>query len=275
MICDRIRELIPECLAGRLDSATRQKVIDHVDTCSACRGDMAEMGVVWRALETMSQPEPSEAMRRRFHETLASYEEGFQDAQRRQAMAIPVRPRWAAWWPARPAWQMAFAAVLAVVCLVGGREWAKPSAAPNPELAQLRGQVDNLRQMVALSLMQQQSPTARMRGVAYSFQMAQADPQVEQALLAAVTHDANVNVRLSAVDALAKFANNSEVRRALVDAIPVQDSPLVQIALIDLLVQINDRDAAEALRKVAQNTQLDEAVRQEAANGLQKMGVPR
>jgi len=275
MICDRIRALIPECLAGRLDAATRQTVIDHLDTCSGCRADVAELGVVWRGLETMSEPEPSEAMCQRFRETLAAYEEGFQDAQRRQAMAAPVRPRWAAWWPARPAWQMAFAAALAMACLAGGRYLAAPHSVPNPELAQLKGQLEGLREMVALSLMQQQSPNARMRGVAYSYQVAQPDPQVEQALLYAVNHDPNVNVRLSAVDALAKFANNLEVRRALVDAIPVQDSPLVQIALIDLLVQINDKEAADALRKLAQNTQLDDAVRQQAASGLQKMGVSR
>jgi hypothetical protein len=274
MNCDRIRELIPECLAGRLDAATRQKVIDHVDTCAACRGQLAELGVVWRGLETMPQPEPTETMRRRFHETLAAYEEGFQDAQRRHAMTVPVRPRWAGWWPARPAWQIAFASAFALLCLIGGYRFAKAPGAPNPEMVALRSQIDGLRQMVALSLLQQQSPNARMRGVSFS-QMAQADPQVEQALLFAVSHDPNVNVRISAVDALAKFANNPDVKRALVDAVPVQDSPLVQIELIDLLVQIHDKDAAEALRKLAQNSQLDDAVRQEAASGLQKIGAAK
>ena len=45
-------------------------------------------------------------------------------------------------------------------------------------------------------MMQDQSPSARMRGVTYSEQMAQPDPQVQQALLHAVNHDSNVNVRL-------------------------------------------------------------------------------
>jgi len=276
MICDRIREKIPECLAGRLDAATREKVIDHLDSCSACRAEVAELGVVWRGLEAMSEPEPSQAMRARFRETLAAYEEGYQDAQRRQAMAVPARSWWTGWWPARPAWQMAFSAVLALACLAGGRYLGAPAhPVANPELAQLKGQVENLRQMVALSLMQQQSPNARLRGVAYSYQVSQPDPQVEQALLYAVSHDANVNVRLSAVDALAKFGANPEVRRALVDAIPLQDSPLVQVALVDLLVQINDKDAAAALRKLAGDAQLDDAVRQQAASGLNKMGVSR
>lgn len=91
MICDRIREQIPECLAGRLDAAARERVIDHLDTCSACRAEVAELGVVWRGFESMSEPEPSQAMRTRFLETLSAYQEGYQEAQRRQAYSVPKR----------------------------------------------------------------------------------------------------------------------------------------------------------------------------------------
>ena len=45
-------------------------------------------------------------------------------------------------------------------------------------MAQLRGQVESLRQLVALSMLQEQSPSARLRGVTYSYQIAQPDPQV-------------------------------------------------------------------------------------------------
>ena len=275
MICEQIREKIPDLLAGRLDAAARSRVIDHLETCSACRADVAELGVVWRGLEAMSEPEPSQAMRTRFRETLAAYEEGFQDAQRRQALAMPVRTWWSAWWPSRPAFQMAFAGVLAAICLIGGRYLGVRGETPNPEIAQLRGQVESLRQMVALSLLREQSPSARLRGAAYSYQVAQPDEQVEQALLHAVNHDPNVNVRLSAVDALAKLAGRPDVRRALADAISVQDSPLVEVALIDLLVQAGDRDALPSLRKVAEDKEVDPAVRQRAVAGIGKLGVAK
>jgi HEAT repeat protein len=147
----------------------------------------------------------------------------------------------------------------------------KPSNAP--ELAQLKGQVENLRQLVALSLLQEQSASARLRGVTYSYQISQPDQQVRQALLHAVNHDSNVNVRLSAVDALAKFTSDPEVRRALADSLPVQDSPLVQVALIDLLGQLNDPQAKAAIRKLANDTAADAEVRQRAASTLEKTGA--
>ena len=277
MICERIREQIPDFLAGRLDPAAREKVIDHLDTCSGCRAEAAELGVVWRGLESMPELEPSQAMRARFLETLHAYQEGYQEAQRKAAYTVPQKSWWAGLWPARPVWQAAFSAALLIAGIVGGRYIAGSHQveAPNPELAQLRGQIENLRQLVTLSMLQQDSPSARLRGVTYSYQVTQPDQQVEQALLHAVNHDSNINVRLSAVDALAKFGNNPDVRRALVDSLPVQDSPLVQIALIDLLVQFKDKDAAAELRKLAQDSQANEEVRQRASAALQKLEVPK
>jgi HEAT repeat protein len=135
--------------------------------------------------------------------------------------------------------------------------------------------VETLRQLVTLSMLEQQSPSARLEGVNYAYQMSQPDAQVEQALLHAVNHDPNVNVRLSAVDALQKYSKDPNVRRALADAVPVQDSPLVQVALIDLLVQLNDRDSTPALRTLAHNAQADEAVRQRATWAIQTLGSPQ
>jgi HEAT repeat protein len=91
-----------------------------------------------------------------------------------------------------------------------------------------------------------------------------------------VNHDSNVNVRLSAVEAIAtKFAKNPEVQRALVDSIPMQDSALVQVALIDLLVQLNDKDAVPALRKLTLAKDTDESVRQRAESAVQKLEISR
>jgi len=275
---------LPECLAGRLEKAAREQVIEHLETCSACRAELAQLGVVWRALEPLAapemKPERERDMRERFSERLAAFEAGLEQgravavAQRRTAPQPSV-----AWWTtvwSRPAWQFAGAAILLVVGVLAGRYIGGPgqeSAAPSNEVAQLKGQVESLRQLVTLSMLEQQSPSARLEGVSYAYQMSQPDSQVEQALLHAVNHDTNVNVRLSAVDALQKYAGDPNVRRALTDAVPVQDSPLVQVALIDLLVQLKDRDSAPALRVLAHNAEADEAVRQRATWAIQRLGI--
>jgi hypothetical protein len=272
MSCERFREQIPDCLAGTLAAAARERLMAHVEACSACRADMAEMGAVWRGLESLPAVEPGPAMRARFLEVLEAYRTGM--AQGRESTAAGGRRGWwiVGWWPARAAWQTALAVGLLLAGGFGGHYLAGPGTAPS-EIAQLRTQVENLRQLVALSMLQDQSPSSRIRGVSYGSQVLQPDRQMEQALLYAVNHDANVNVRLAAVDALEKLAGNPQIQRALADALPLQDSPLVQIALIDVLVAANDKGAAPALRRLAQDTQADESVRQRAAAGAQKLEV--
>jgi hypothetical protein len=287
MNCDRIKEQLPECLAGKLDKTARETVIEHLETCSGCRAELAQLGVVWRALEGLAAPEipPAQetSLRERFAERLAAFEAGLAqgraEAAARQAARRPVREAPPAWWSAlwaRPAWQFAAALGLMAIGILAGRFMAGPARdnAPAPDVAQLQGQVESLRQLVSLSLLQQQSPSARLEGVNYAGQMAQPDAQVEQALLHAVNNDSNVNVRLNAVDALQKYAADPNVKRALADAVPVQDSPLVQVALIDLLVQLKDRDSAPALRALARNAEADEAVRQRATWAIQRLGLP-
>ena len=274
MNCEKIREQIPECLGGRLDKAARERLVEHLETCAACRTEVAELNAVWRALESMKAADAEPAMKLRFMEVLEAYKAGAG-----QATGMPKASPRSGWFvPVHPVWQIALAASLLIGGVFLGRyaSQAQPAlpgygAAPNIEVAQLKGEIEGLRQLVALSMLQQQSPSARLRGVSYSEAMAQPDQQVEQALLYAVDHDSNVNVRLSAVDALQKFAGNPDVIRAMVQAIRVQDSPLVQIALIDMLVQLNAKTETPALVKLSLDGQIDEVVRQRAVWAVQKL----
>jgi len=275
MSCERFREQIPECLAGRLESDAREKLIAHLELCSTCRGDMAEMGAVWRGLESMPVPEPDPAMHSRFMEVLEAYQAGVE--QGRTRAVAPLKRSWwtLRWWPARAAWQAALAVVLVAAGGLGGRYLARPHAASNPEIAQLQSQVENLRQTVALSMLQDQSSSSRIRGVTYASQIGQPDKQIDQALLFTLSHDANVNVRLRAVDALENLAVRPEIQRAMVDALPLQDSPLVKAAIIDVLAEVNDKAAVPALREIMQDSKTDLAVRQKAAAAVQKLEVSK
>jgi hypothetical protein len=269
MNCERVREQIPELLAGRLDQAARESVVEHLESCAACRSEVAELNTVWRGMENLNDPAesaPNPAAKARFLEVLNAYQAGMGVAQTAaQARVIAF--------PQRPVWRAALAAGLLLGGVFLGRYLLQPQA--NPEVAQLKGQIDGLRQLVALSMLQQQSPSARMRGVTYTEQMSQPDREVAEALMFAVKNDTNMNVRLSAVDALQKFAADPRVAPAMIEAIPGQESPLVQIALIDMLVQLNARSTAPDLARLAKDPQLDETVRQRVAWALQKLEATR
>jgi hypothetical protein len=270
-----MREQIPEALAGRLDKAAREALVEHLESCAGCRTEVAELNAVWRGLEPLKtgmDAPPDAGAKVRFQEMLAAYQAGMAAVQP-AARPVVHAPRVASF-PAQPVWQFAAAAGLLLGGILFGR-YLPRAGGGNPEMAQLRAQVENLHQMVALSMLQQPSPSARMRGVTYSEKIAQPDPLVLDALLQAVNRDSNVNVRLSAVDALQKFAADPEVARAMVNSIPGQESPLVQIALLDMLVQWNTRGIAPGLARISRDTQMDEMVRQRAGWALHKMEAER
>ncbi len=86
-------------------------------------------------------------------------------------------------------------------------------------------------------------------------------------------HDANVNVRLASIDALKRFAERDEVRRAAIHGLDTQKSPLVQMALIDFVVETQDREALGALRKLSTDTTVNDSVRARAAWGVDHLGA--
>jgi hypothetical protein len=223
---------------------------------------MARLSELWRSLDLIPVEEPSGALRDRFYEMLGAYRQGLASNQ----TYAPGRAR--GWWRS-PGWQAAAAVLLVGIGM--GIGYGLQGDKSRPELVQLREEVTNMRQMVALSLLQQQSASERLRGVGWAYQAEPSDREVLGALVTAVNHDTNVNVRLAAVDALRRFAASPETRRAVVDALPAQSTPLVQVALIDLLVDFKERSAAGVLKTLAANQDANDGVREQARWALEKL----
>jgi len=87
------------------------------------------------------------------------------------------------------------------------------------QIAAMRAEMRDLREMVSLSLMQQQSASERLKGVTWTGQLDRPSSEVVTALLDALMHDPNVNVRLATIDALERFASQEEVRRGAILAV--------------------------------------------------------
>jgi hypothetical protein len=220
---------------------------------------MDTMARTWERMSEWHDEQPGPMVRARFYQMLEAYEEG-----RRAAAAAPAKAPRFVWWPLSPAWQLAGAACLLVLGLYAGslRPWEGRGEAQ--EMATLRSEVQNMRQLVALSLLQQQSASDRLRGVTYSYRVESSDTEVLSALLRTVNNDTNVNVRLAAVDALRPFLDSQVARRGIVQALPKQPSPLVQVALLDLVREMRDSATVSDVKALIANEEVDQTVRQRA-----------
>ncbi|HUR32644.1 MAG TPA: HEAT repeat domain-containing protein [Vicinamibacterales bacterium] len=271
MRCEEVRERFAEYLAGSLDAGDATALEQHVASCAECQAEYAGVEVLWRALaDVPAPPVPSNRMRERFSATLAAERAS---ADRRPASRLARGRTWAPRsWTGEPLVQMALAASLLLVGVLVGR--ALPGrgavAVPQPasEIAEVRSELRDMRQMLTLSLLQQQSATERLRGVNWTAQIDQPGTEVVSALLDTLLHDPNVNVRLAAVDALRRFSDRADVRLGTKRAIVDTSSPLLQVAVIDFMVDTRDPQAPALFRSLTQDASVDEAVRGRAQWGL-------
>ena len=262
MRCEEIHAHLADHLAGTLLPDVAERVAEHLRTCAACAAEADGLSDTWQMLGTLPSHSPdSAAMRVRFDAMLDGY--------RRGSTATVVPPRVAR----LKTYGLQFAAAAAVLVLgvAIGRQ-TTPTPPPDPQLTMMREELREMRQMVTLSLLQQQSASERLKGVSFTSRIERPDSEIMAALLDTLMHDPNVNVRLATIDALRRFSSRDAVRRGVIEAVPRQTSPLVQIALIDFIVEKNGREAVDTLRRLSADEMLDQAVRARALQGLQQIG---
>lgn len=274
MTCEEAKLLLPDYWSQTLSETDELAFETHIGTCDGCRAEAERLGALWKNLALIpgstNDFEPGSNLRGRFYDTLNAYRHGLESAPRRS-----LRERVLSLWPQQPAWQMGVSFALLVIG-VGIGFAVRPGGSPqgqtaNTEISELHSEVNSMRQMVAISLLQQQSASERLRGVSYAYRVQPSDTEVLSALLTTVNQDSNVNVRLAAVDALHAFGSSPVMRTAIIQSIRKQTTPLVQVSLIDLLVDLKETEAAPELKKIATDDQLDAGVRQHAQWALGKL----
>lgn len=259
MTCEEAKGYFADLWRGSVNAAVRGDFEAHLAGCDACAREARELGVFWEALEELPEPEPSVDLR-------ATFYSGLREMRRRRSA---TQSHWT-WWR-HPVFQAAAAVVILAggigigIGLMGGGRRA------DPQISELKVEVENMRQLVTLSLLQQQSASDRLRGVTYSYRVEPSDVEVLSALLQTLNHDPNVNVRLAAVDALRNFSDSEVARNGLVQALGKQKSPLMQISILDQMVAIQEHSAVPAVRALLEQPDLNPDARQRAQWALGKL----
>jgi hypothetical protein len=275
MRCEQTSTRSADYLSGTLDAAERVELEEHLQGCEACRNELAGLSSLWQRLDDVRADQPdSHEMRARFDAMLAEQSREMRGEPLSPLASVSPGPSRQSGAPRprrrrtfHPFLQACAAALLVVAGIQVGRQLTAP-AITSPDVTALRQEVRDLRQMVTLSLMQQQSASERLKGVSWSNQLDRPGNEVVAALIDTLMHDANVNVRLASIDALKRFAERDAVRTATLHALDTQTSPLVQMALIDFVVETRERDAIESLRRLSRDEQVNEVVRARASWGI-------
>jgi hypothetical protein len=280
MNCNRVQELFIDYQDGTLPADDAAAMRTHLTSCLTCQREWAALQEITRKLDHLPAEEPSPRLRENFYAMLETHQREA-DAPSPFALAKSRLDRFfEALLPAQPAMQFAGAlAVLAIGVFVGARLLQEPQPAvvdesAKKEIADLRSQVDDMGKYLMHSLLQQKTTSERLQTILATLDQQKPDPKVLSQLIGALALDPSLNVRLSAVEALTPHADEEVVRAGLLAALPRENAPLVQLAMIELLASVRELQAAPLFERLSRDESTDKNVRDAARRALAVLRTP-
>jgi len=274
MNCKDIQVRLIDYLDQGLEADAMEAIREHLDTCAECRRESAELQELLMAMKGSTPEMPPAELRERFDILLQS-ELNFlvttNIIQEFPLMDNPEKPRTVRF--SSPAWRVA-ASVLLLVSGIGIgvalRSRPEQPAAPD-QIAALRQEVKEMKEEVLFNLIDDESASQRIKAVSYAEGMASPDQSIIDALVRTLNHDKSVNVRLAALYSLSRFADRHNVRDSLVASLGMQNEPIIQVVLINLLAEKRETKAIAPIRNILTNKKTIKEVRDAAQRGLKSL----
>merc|ERR1712072_359159 len=129
------------------------------------------------------------------------------------------------------------------------------------DVADLTAGVQKMKEMLMLTMIEKPQAQDRIKAVNLTKELPNVDTKVTDALISTLNQDESINVRLAALEALIPYGKQSEVRQALIQSIKLQNSPLVQVALADAMIMLQEKAAVESFKDMLQSEDVDESIK--------------
>jgi hypothetical protein len=218
----------------------------------------AEMLAWYRSIQS---PEPSQAMTDNFYMALA-------DEKKRSSRS------WFSWldvqWNNSGIFKLGYSMILVLAGL--GIGWfanqGSEVTGDGQEIAVLSKEVNEMKEMMMLSLLKQESTSERLKAVHLTSDLPEVNTEIINALFQTLNNDQNINVRLATLEALYPYADTPEVREGLIESIALQDSPLVQVALAEMMVALQEKNSIQPLQQLLEKETTPAEVRREIEKSI-------
>lgn len=264
------QEKMMDYLQGNLNEADELAFKNYLQTDEQAQNELEELKNMYLKLEEIPVPEPSEKLNANFW---AMVEKEKTSQQKALAWQEKVRGFWANLWQNQWFNRLAYS-ILLIGIGFGGGYWLNQKNAQvavnqgDEKMAELVKQMNEMKEMMMLTLIEKQSASERLQAVSMSTEIPNVDEKVIDALLKTLNNDENENVRLATVESLVELAENPKVREGLIKSINHQESPLVQIALVDAMLALQEKKSVSELKKLLQKKDLNEAVKGKIENSI-------
>ena len=258
MNCEQAGDMMFDWLNNQMPASERAAFEIHLNECPDCQKELQTTRKLWDVMGNANVPKPSDNLPIQFYTMLETFKAAEYKKVKKTSVWETLRANVEAIFTPRNVLRLAYSMCVLFVGLVGGY-WMNDRRTPDykEQIDVLSAQVQDMNQKVMLSLLQNSSATERLRAVSYTKEIGDVDEQVVEALLSTLNNDGNVNVRLVTLEALVQLADNPKVREGLVQSIMKQDTPLVQAALADVMVKLEEKRSIKPLQKLLEQDDVD------------------
>ena len=244
MNCEEVKINLPEYIDRKLDEIASKAIRKHLESCDSCSALHRELSSFLNYMDSLPTPEVPEGMKEEFEEMMASL--GNQEKKK-----IRLIPMWTK--------------IAAMVVLFFGTYWlgyrvgsGKSEIVQN----QLTSELSTQKQQVLLASLRDFTGPQKIEAV-YSISTTEnVSTELIDALVHTMNSDKNTNVRLAAISALSEMMDkNNRVKTELIKSLTVQENPLLQISLIQVLTEKGVKEAKQQIETITNNEKTDESVK--------------
>ena len=248
--------LIMSYLSGSLSAEDQLAWDKAVEEGSINLEDIEAYKSVMQKLDDIKDPEPSAALSTKFYEML----EGKVENSNGSTFLDQLSSYFLSQGLSRGGLQAGYSLVILLFGLATG--YLLIGRDDKSELVALSNEVMEMKSMMMMTYLQKDSPSERIKAVGLTREMTNVDDEIINALFSTLTNDNSTNVRLEALDALVRYSNRPEVRVGLIESLAKQNKPLVQLALADIMLLLQDQKANKALEQLLNSSDVLEDVKQ-------------
>ena len=196
---------------------------------------------LWDAMSELPSATPSSQLRHTFYKSLESAIAPTAADKLRQWLGFSGNAGWVT------------AAASLVVGVLVGQLAHLPNGADQQAFESLEAQVAMLNRSLILDRLESASPSKRLRGVIDAVGVVETDTEITRALLRRAVDDRVHSVRSAAIDALGPQLTTPSVGDELMRLLEAAESPLVQLALVDLILRQGSASQIQQLLRLAED----------------------
>ena len=244
---EEIQEKLIDFLDQSLSEQEMKEIQEHIDQNKDFDQEVEEMKKLFFDMSEEEMEQPSSSLRMNFEGMLAEEKAkaNIEDHRSEDSKVINLQER-TSW---RSYIRVAASILIVASAFVIGTMVDKGSSNDPAELV--------------LAKIENESASQRIAALNSSQDIQTNDRRILQAFVDRMLYDENPSVRLAAVEALAKFSSEEMVKVAFIKALEKDTDPAIQIELIQVLAEMEEKRALTPMKNLLNNEDVPLYVKKE------------